>query len=52
MKNFPLMERFKAYNRSEVILKVLSMMIGVSYVIYSYVFETGLGVMVPRYAGY
>ena len=43
---------FTPYNRIEITLKILSMAIGFGYVSYVYFMETGLGTMVPRYAGY
>jgi len=39
---------FKPYNRTEVTLKILSMIIGFGYVFYVYFMGTGLGTMVPR----
>lgn len=43
---------FAPYNRVEITLKILGMIIGVGYVLYAYLIDTGLGTMVPRYAGY
>lgn len=43
---------FGTYSKLEISFKVLSMLIGLGYVIYVYAMGTGLGTMVPRYAGY
>jgi len=52
-KLFTLIQRtFKPYNNLEISLKILSMILGVAYVFYAYFIGTGLGTMVPRYAGY
>jgi len=47
-----LQDFFAIYNKLEITLKILSIICGLGYVFYVYYFGTGLGTMVPRYAGY